>query len=34
MTDAAMHRWPAHPDIDATMLLDAISTSASGMTIR
>ncbi len=29
-----MQRCPAHPDIDATMFVDAISTSASGMTMR
>src|ERR1041385_5503633 len=34
MTDAAMQRWPAQPDIDATTLLDVISGSASGITIR
>ncbi len=34
MTDAAMHRCPAHPDIDATTLLAVISRSASGITMR
>ena len=34
ITDAAMQRWPAHPDIDATMFVAAISRSASGMTMR
>jgi hypothetical protein len=34
MTDAAMHRWPAHPDIEATMFVDAMSGSASGKTMR
>jgi hypothetical protein len=29
-----MHRCPAHPDIEATTLLEVISFSASGMTIR
>src|SRR4030088_426022 len=34
MTDAAMHLCPAQPDMEATTLLDVISLSASGMTIK
>jgi hypothetical protein len=34
MTEAAMHRCPEHPDIEAAMLLDVIAGSASGITMR
>ena len=34
ITEAAMQRWPAQPDMEATTLPAVISRSASGMTIR
>src|SRR5687768_11342957 len=34
ITEAAMHRWPALPAIDATMFVAADSRSASGITMR
>jgi hypothetical protein len=34
ITEAAMQRWPAHPDIEATTLLAVMSRSASGITIK
>ena len=34
ITEAAMHRCPAHPDIEATPFVAVISRSASGITIR
>ena len=34
MADAAIHLCPAHPDIDAAILVAAISRCASGRTIK